>query len=89
MKKTLTRVSSSVKSRALEFCQRQFGRELGKTEKVVDTLNPYSNSQNIKLILDLVACRAGVGLALKLLAFLEVDVQNNWKPFKPQISFVP
>ena len=32
--------------------------------------------------------RSGLGVALRNLAFLEIDVHNNWRPFRPQISFV-
>ena len=39
-------------------------------------------------VLDLIAARAGVGLALRCLSFLELDVQNNWKPFKPVLQFI-
>ena len=46
-----------------------------KLVKVVDSLNPYIASANVRLILDLVASRAGVGLALRCLSFLEMDVQ--------------
>ena len=61
----------------------------GDTEKVLRVLNPYLSSLNIRLILDLVAARSGgVGVALQLLAFLEVDVQNNWRPFKPELQLV-
>ena len=60
-----------------------------KTEKVVRVLNPYMSSLNVRLILDLVAARSGgVGVALRLLAFLEVDVMTNWKPFKPEIQIL-
>ena len=27
-------------------------------------------------------------MALRNLAFLEIDVHNNWRPFRPQINFV-
>ena len=87
----LTRFSDT-KSRVTSFTEKWFGSrrsEVGKTENVVSVLNPYKSSRNMGLVLDLIACRAGIGVALKLLAFLEVDVQNNWKPFKPQASFVP
>ena len=59
-----------------------------KIVQVVDCLNPYVASANIRLVLDLVASRAGVGLALRCLSFLEIDVQNNWKPFKPMLQFI-
>ena len=32
--------------------------------------------------------RSGLGVALRNLAFLEIDVHNNWRPFRPQISFI-
>ena len=32
--------------------------------------------------------RSGLGVALRNLAFLEIDVHNNWRPFRPQINFV-
>ena len=59
-----------------------------RTVKVVDSLNPYIASANVRLVLDLIAARAGVGLALRCLSFLELDVQNNWKPFKPVLQFI-
>ena len=59
-----------------------------KAVKVVDSLNPYIASANVRLVLDLVASRSGVGLALRCLSFLEMDVQNNWKPFKPVMQFI-
>ena len=59
-----------------------------KPVKVVDSLNPYIASANVRLVLDLVASRSGVGLALRCLSFLEMDVQNNWKPFKPVMQFL-
>ena len=55
---------------------------------MVDSLNPYIASANVRLILDLVASRAGVGLALRCLSFLEMDVQNNWNPFKPVLQYI-
>ena len=54
---------------------------------MVDALNPYTASPNIRLILDMVAYKSGLGLALRSLAFLEIDVHNNWRPFRPQIGF--
>ena len=67
----------------------QFSRnQKRKLVKVVDSLNPYIASANVRLILDLVATRAGVGLALRCLSFLEMDVQNNWKPFKPVLQYI-
>ena len=59
-----------------------------KLVKVVDSLNPYIASANVRLILDLIATRSGVGLALRCLSFLEMDVQNNWKPFKPVLQYI-
>ena len=67
----------------------QFSRnQKRKLVKVVDSLNPYIASANVRLILDLIATRAGVGLALRCLSFLEMDVQNNWKPFKPVLQYI-
>lgn len=63
-------------------------RQRSKPVKVVDSLNPYIASANVRLVLDLVASRSGVGLALRCLSFLEMDVQNNWKPFKPFMQFI-
>ena len=51
-------------------------------ERVVDALNPYTASPNIRLILDMVAHKSGLGVALRNLAFLEIDVHNNWRPFR-------
>ena len=48
----------------------------------------FEASSNLRLALDLVASRMGLGSALQLLAFLETDVHNNWRPFKPYIDFV-
>ena len=31
--------------------------------------------------------RSGIGVALRILAFLEIDVHNNWRPFRPQLKF--
>lgn len=56
-------------------------------ERIIDALNPYTASPNIRLILDMVAYKSGLGVALRNLAFLEIDVHNNWRPFRPQISF--
>ena len=66
------------------------GRNLTKTsvERIVDALNPYTASPNIRLILDLVAYKSGLGVALRSLAFLEIDVHNNWRPFRPQLNFL-
>ena len=83
----LVKASGSFKSKTLAFCQERFGRELGKTERVVNSLNPYTSSADVKLLLDLVANNTNLGVALKLLAFLELDIANNWKPFKPQMTF--
>ena len=57
-------------------------------ERIVDALNPYTASPNIRLILDMIAYKSGLGVALRNLAFLEIDVHNNWRPFRPQINFV-
>ena len=57
-------------------------------ERIVDALNPYTASPNIHLILDMIAYKSGLGVALRNLAFLEIDVHNNWRPFRPQINFV-
>lgn len=51
-------------------------------QRVLDSLNPYSASDDLRLILDLIAYKSGLGLALKVLAGLEVDVMNNWRPHK-------
>lgn len=56
-------------------------------ERIIDALNPYTASPNIRLILDMVAYKSGLGVALRNLAFLEIDVHNNWRPFRPQIAF--
>eukprot|EP00096_Caligus_rogercresseyi_P015671 TRINITY_DN813_c2_g1_i1.p1 TRINITY_DN813_c2_g1~~TRINITY_DN813_c2_g1_i1.p1 ORF type:complete len:682 (+),score=185.01 TRINITY_DN813_c2_g1_i1:292-2337(+) len=53
-----------------------------RAERILDALNPYISSENIQLVLDLLAYRAGVGVALRTLSHLEIDVQNNWKPFR-------
>ncbi|CAB4056773.1 unnamed protein product [Lepeophtheirus salmonis] len=53
-----------------------------RAERILDALNPYVSSENIQLVLDLLAYRAGVGVALRTLAHLEIDVQNNWRPFR-------
>ena len=57
-------------------------------ERIVDALNPYTASPNIRLILDLIAYKSGIGVALRILAFLEIDVHNNWRPFRPSLKFV-
>ena len=84
--------SNGILGKAISDCSRaweDWTNPEGRTEKVVQVLNPYMSSPNLKLILDLAAARSGgVGIALQLLAFLEVDVQNNWRPFKPEIHFV-
>ena len=36
----------------------------------------------------MVAHKSGLGVALRNLAFLEIDVHNNWRPFRPNLSFV-
>ncbi len=53
--------------------------------RVLESLNPYASNGNLKLILDLVALRSGVGLALKCLALMEADVDSNWRPFKLEV----
>ena len=63
------------------------GRGGGKSAKysahrVLGSLNPYAASANIRLVLDLVAAKSGIGLAFKCLAAIEVDVQSNWRPQK-------
>ena len=40
------------------------------------------------IFFDCLFARSGLGVALRNLAFLEIDVHNNWRPFRPQISFV-
>ena len=62
-------------------------RKGGKSAKysahrVLGSLNPYAASENIRLVLDLVAAKNGIGLAFKCLAAIEVDVQSNWRPQK-------
>ena len=57
-----------------------------KSEQILDNLNPYDSSPDLRLLLDLISWRSGLGLALKTLAALEVDVQNNWRPFKFRVE---
>ena len=54
--------------------------------RVLGSLNPYSASENIRLVLDLVAAKSGIGLAFKCLAAIEVDVQSNWRPQKLSVE---
>ena len=48
--------------------------------QVLESLNPYQANRNVRLVLDLVALKHGLGLALKCLSNLEMDVQNNLRP---------
>lgn len=59
------------------------------SERVLDSLNPYESSPNIRLILDLLAFRHGLGVGLKTLAALEIDVQNNWRPLRLTVQETP
>ncbi|TRY63378.1 hypothetical protein TCAL_09031 [Tigriopus californicus] len=59
------------------------------SERVLDSLNPYVSSPNIRLILDLLAFRHGLGVGLKTLAALEIDVQNNWRPLRLAVRDAP
>ena len=36
----------------------------------------------------MVAHKSGLGVALRNLAFLEIDIHNNWRPFRPQLGYV-
>ena len=58
----------------------------GDSSQVLECLNPYAGNANLALVLDLISQR-GVGLALKALAFLEVDVHNNWRPMQPGTDY--
>ena len=50
------------------------------SEQVLPSLNPYTASPDLKLLLDLLASRAGLGLSLRCLAFLESDLGHSWAP---------
>ncbi len=52
----------------------------------MESLNPYVSNSNLHLLLDLVALRRGVGVALRCLASLEADVASHWRPFKLEVS---
>ena len=55
--------------------------------RVLESLNPYTANSNLALVLDVLAHRSGVGRALRTLAYLEVDVSNNWRPFQLEATF--
>lgn len=59
-----------------------------RPHRVLNSLNPYSGSQNIRLVMDLIAAKCGVGLAFKCLASVEPDVRENWKPLKLDFGLV-
>ena len=56
------------------------------SERILDSLNPYVASENVKLLLDLTAQKCGVGVGLRCLAGLESDVRANWRPFRLEAS---
>ena len=51
-----------------------------RTEQLLPSLNPHSSSPDLRLVLDLLASRSGLGLALRCLAFLEADFSQSWAP---------
>ena len=51
-----------------------------RPEQVLPCLNPHSSSPDLQLLLDLLASRSGLGLALRCLAFLETDFSQSWAP---------
>ena len=76
-----------VRGRSVPSPSKRGGGQGGKSAKysahrVLGSLNPYAASENIRLVLDLVAAKSGIGLAFKCLAAIEVDVQSNWRPQK-------
>ena len=76
-----------VRGRSVPSPSKRGGGRGGRSAKysahrVLGSLNPYAASENIRLVLDLVAAKSGIGLAFKCLAAIEVDVQSNWRPQK-------
>ena len=61
--------------------------EKHKPVQVLSSLNPYNSSPDLKLLLDLIASKAGSGLAIKCLAKLEADFASNWAPTGVQVEF--
>ena len=55
--------------------------------QVLSSLNPYNTSQDLKLLLDLIASKSGSGLALRCLAKLETDFSDSWCPTGLQAEF--
>lgn len=55
--------------------------------QVLSSLNPYNTSQDLKLLLDLIATKSGSGLALRCLAKLETDFSDSWSPTGLQAEF--
>ena len=43
---------------------------------------------NVDIFYTIAYFRSGIGVALRILAFLEIDVHNNWRPFRPQLKFI-
>ena len=83
-----------VRGRSVPSPSKRGGGHGGKIAKysahrVLGSLNPYAASENIRLVLDLVAAKNGIGLAFKCLAAIEVDVQSNWRPQKLNFELRP
>ena len=57
-----------------------------KPVQVLPELNPYNTSPDLKLLLDLVSSKSGSGLALRVLAKLEIDFAESWAPRGLQIE---
>lgn len=54
--------------------------------QVLPALNPYSSSKDLCLLLDLLATKAGTGIALRCLAGLETDLADSWAPTGVQLE---
>ena len=57
-----------------------------KPVQVLASLNPYTASPDLRLLLDLLAARRGSGLALRVLAQLEPDFAASWAPCGLQLE---
>ena len=51
-----------------------------RSHQILPRLNPHSSSPDLTLLLDLLATRSGLGLALRCLACLEEDFSQSWAP---------